>query len=52
MVAYLIPLLGVTGGIVFSSERLSLWIVLGGALILAGISLGGRASALTDPAGI
>ena len=49
MVAYLIPLVGVTGGIVFFAERLTLWIVLGGMLILAGIFLGGRASASTGP---
>lgn len=51
MVAYLIPLIGVTGGIIFFDERLTLWIFLGGALILAGISLGGRASAPTGPGG-
>ena len=45
MVAYLIPLVGVGGGIIFFDERLTPWIVLGGGLILAGIALGGRASA-------
>jgi drug/metabolite transporter (DMT)-like permease len=51
MVAYLIPLIGVTGGIIFFDEQLTRWIVLGGALILAGIVLAGRASAPTSRAG-
>lgn len=50
MVAYLIPLVGVTGGIIFFDESLSLWIIMGGALILAGIAVGGRASTPTYPA--
>ncbi len=45
MIAYLIPLVGVTGGIIFFSETLTPWIILGGALILTGVALGGRASA-------
>lgn len=49
MVAYLLPLIGVTGGIIFFSEELTLWIALGGALILAGITIGGRASASRPP---
>ncbi len=52
MVSYLIPLVGVIGGIVFFDERLTPWIVFGGGLILAGIALGGRASAPSPPADI
>jgi drug/metabolite transporter (DMT)-like permease len=51
MVAYLIPLVGVTGGIIFFNETLTPWIVLGGLLILGGITIGGRASEPTDPTG-
>ncbi len=47
MIAYLIPLFGVIGGIIFFAETLTPWIVLGGGLILTGVSLGGRASAPT-----
>ncbi len=47
MIAYLIPLIGVTGGIIFFAESLTPWIVFGGAMILAGVALGGRASAPT-----
>jgi drug/metabolite transporter (DMT)-like permease len=49
MVAYLIPLVGVVGGIIFFDERLTPWIVFGGGLILAGIALGGKASAAPQP---
>ena len=51
MVAYLIPLIGVFGGIVFFDERLTAWVALGGALILSGIAVAGRASAPTVPIG-
>ncbi|MCP4965435.1 MAG: DMT family transporter [bacterium] len=52
MVAYLIPLVGVGGGIIFLDERLTPWIVVGGGLILAGIALGGRASSAQEPQGV
>ncbi len=44
MVAYIIPLVGVIGGIIFFNEVLTLWIVLGGILILGGVTVGGRGS--------
>lgn len=44
MVSYLIPLVGVSGGIVFFGERLTGWIIAGAVLILAGVVLGGHAS--------
>ncbi|MCP3938841.1 MAG: DMT family transporter [Actinomycetia bacterium] len=49
MVAYLIPLVGVVGGIIFFDETLTLWILVGAALIVAGITVGGRASAPMAP---
>jgi drug/metabolite transporter (DMT)-like permease len=49
MVAYLIPLVAVTGGIIFFNEELTPWIIVGAALILAGIALGGRASVSRAP---
>jgi drug/metabolite transporter (DMT)-like permease len=44
MIAYIIPLVGVTGGIVFFDERLTFWVIAGAALILTGVMLGGKAS--------
>ncbi len=44
MVAYLIPLVGVTGGIAFFDETLTSGIVMGAILILSGVMLGGRGS--------
>ena len=44
MIAYIIPLVGVTGGIVFFSERLTVWVIAGAVLILTGVMLAGRAS--------
>ena len=44
VVPYLLPLIGVTGGIVFFDEQLTPWIVIGGLLILAGVAIAGRAS--------
>ena len=48
MVAYMLPLIGVVGGIIFFDEVLTAWIVLGGALILGGVALGGRGSRPTE----
>ncbi len=48
VVPYLLSLIGVTGGIVFFDEKLTPWIVAGGALILVGVTLGGRASESTE----
>lgn len=48
VVPYLLSLIGVTGGIVFFAETLTPSIVAGGALILIGVTLGGRASESTD----
>jgi drug/metabolite transporter (DMT)-like permease len=49
MVAYLTPIVGVTGGIIFFGESLTLWIVIGAVLIFAGVTVAGRASALSLP---
>ena len=44
MMGYLIPLVGVTGGIVIFHETLTANLLLGGLLILAGVTLVGRAN--------
>ncbi len=49
MLAYLMPLVGVVGGVVFLHEDFTFAIAAGAALILAGIGIGGRASAPTPP---
>lgn len=55
MVGYLLPLLGVVGGIVFFDERLTAGVVVGGALIVLAVAVIARASATrrdaSDPHG-
>jgi drug/metabolite transporter (DMT)-like permease len=40
---YLVPLVGVAGGVVLFNEALTTNLILGGALILAGVTLVGKA---------
>lgn len=44
IVGYVVPMVGVIGGVVFLAEDLTSYTVIGGALILAGIAMVGRAS--------
>lgn len=44
LIAYLIPMVGVTGGKVFFDEKLTSGVAVGGLLILLGMTVAGRAS--------
>ncbi|MDP3983980.1 MAG: DMT family transporter [Acidimicrobiia bacterium] len=44
LMGYLVPLVGVTGGIVIFNEKLTTSLILGGMLVIAGVAVVGRAN--------